>query len=99
MSERAKCYVCGCPLSGSPQYVGQGLWRHRASCEPGAAKYLRNRRLARRYKALFRTKAGKNPAHKAKHGSGQIIAAGAEIGTPADSLKGGETCLRSCGRR
>ena len=47
------CYVCGSPIQAQALCIGQGLYRHPSSCEPGSVRYMRNRALARFYGSLF----------------------------------------------
>ena len=48
------CYVCGGEIRENALSIGQGLYRHRSSCEPGSERFMQNERLARAYLALFR---------------------------------------------
>ena len=48
------CYVCGGEIRKNALSIGQGLYRHRSSCEPGSERFMQNERLARAYLALFR---------------------------------------------
>jgi len=48
------CYVCGRPIkSGEPLRLPGKLFRHPCKCQPGSAQYMKNRRLAHCYRALF----------------------------------------------
>lgn len=44
----AACYVCGGEIRTEPVYIASGVYRHQR-CEPGSARYMRNRRLRNRF--------------------------------------------------
>lgn len=50
-STKPTCYVCGNPIRGKVVHAGPFLCRHQR-CEPGSARYMKNRKLARAYLAM-----------------------------------------------
>jgi len=51
--EAPVCYVCGESITKNPLPIGQGLYRHRVLCQPGAERYMQNRWLAWEFNALL----------------------------------------------